>query len=680
MIVTLAAASLRLAAATLHVAPDGNDANPGAREKPFATFERARDEIRKLKSTGGLPAGGIVVEARGGTYELSRALELGEGDSGAANAPVVYRARQGERVRLVGGRTVTGWKRVADPEILARLDESARGNVWQADLRALDIADLGEVAARDRRLELFYRDQPMTVARWPNEGFIKITEILGATPVDVRGTKGCKEGKFACESDRLQRWVNDKDIWVHGYWFWDWAEQRHAVESIDAGKRVIGLKPPFHGYGYRKGQWFYAFNLLSELDRPGEWHLDRGAGILYFWPPGPLDRGAAVVSVIPTLVTLKGASHLTLQGLTLEACRGTALRASAVASVRIAGCVIRNTGGHAVSLSGTDSMVIGCDIHDTAAGGIVLEGGDRKTLLPAKLCAENNHIHHYSRWDRVYQPGISLGGVGQRAAHNLIDNAPHMAIGFSGNDHLIEFNEIHDVCYESNDAGAVYAGRNWTMRGTVVRNNYFHHIQGFEGRGCVGVYLDDQFSGTEIVGNVFYRVTRAAMIGGGRDCRIENNVFVDCVPATHVDARGLGWAASGSNGLQKSLRSMPFTEPPWSARYPKLTTLLDEDPMAPRGNVIARNVCVGGRWGDFEGKAKPLVTFESNLIDQDPGFIDAARQNFQLREDSPAFQVGFRRIPIEKIGLYRDALRASWPVEHPVRPPSAPPPSSKSKR
>ena len=56
-----------------------------------------------------------------------------------------------------------------------------------------------------------------------------------------------------------------------------------------------------------------------------------------------------------------------------------------------------------------------------------------------------------------------------------------MAIVFGGNEHLIEFNEIHDVCHESNDAGAIYGGRDWTMRGTVIRYNYFHDISGFEG-------------------------------------------------------------------------------------------------------------------------------------------------------------------------------------------------------
>ena len=50
----------------------------------------------------------------------------------------------------------------------------------------------------------------------------------------------------------------------------------------------------------------------------------------------------------------------------------------------------------------------GCDIYETGDGGISLDGGDRVTLTPADAGAENNHIHHYSRWNRVYQPGIAV--------------------------------------------------------------------------------------------------------------------------------------------------------------------------------------------------------------------------------------------------------------------------------
>ena len=659
--------------ADLYISPNGSDRWSGTRsapnsagnDGPFATLERARDEIRIWKRSGRLPHRAITVQVAGGRYELTQAFALSAEDSGTAETPIVYRAKAGEEVRLIGGKVLKGFTPVADASILARLDPAARGHVLQTDLRAQGITDLAGVqtsgawAQSQAGLELFFQDRPMTIARWPNQGFVKIVDTLGIQPVDIRGTKGDQVGKFVYEGDRPKRWAAEKDVWLHGYWFWDWADQREKVEAIDTEKHVITLAKPYHSYGYRKGQWYYAFNVLAEMDQPGEWYLDRETGILYFWPPAPIESGLAQVSVTPSLVTLKEVSHVTLQGLTLEAARGTAITMDGGTGNAIRGCVIRNVGSWAVRIVGaTESGVAGCDIYQTGEGGIQLEGGDRKTLTPAHLYADNNHIHHYSRWNPVYKPAVMVNGVGNRVTHNLIHDAPHMAIGFSGNDHQIEYNEIYRVCYESNDAGAMYAGRNWTMRGTVIRYNYLHDISGFEGKGCVGVYLDDQYSGTTVYGNLFVKVTRAAMIGGGRDCTIENNVFVDCVPATHVDARGLGWAADGFSGLKESLLALPYQQPPWSDRYPQLVNILNDDPMAPKGNVVARNICIGGRWGDFEAKAKPMVTFQDNLLDTDPHFVDAAHDNYRLRPDSPAFRLGFKRIPLEKIGLYRSDDRS----------------------
>ncbi|MGO9115569.1 MAG: right-handed parallel beta-helix repeat-containing protein [Thermoguttaceae bacterium] len=661
-----------------HVAPEGSDSNPGTQEKPFATLERAREQVRKLKAAGSLPADGVTIVAAGGVYELKQPLALTAEDSGDQGAVIVFKARPGQTVRVVGGRRVTGWKPVSDSTVLARLETTARTHVVKADLRALGITDFGAMSGGFGQsggpgLELFFNDQPMTLARWPNAGFIKITDVLGPTPVDVRGTKGAQEGVFVFEGDRPLRWVGESDAWVLGYWFWDWAEQRHKIASIDPVRKTIAVARPYHSYGYRKGQWFYGFNILAELDTPGEWYLDREKGILYFWPPTPIASGTAVVSTLPSLVTMKGTSHTEFRGFTFEAARGTGIVIEGGARIRLLGCTLRNLGGGAVQVSGgRGHRVVGCDISATGDGGISLDGGDRRTLTPGGHVADNNHIHHWSRWNRMYRPGIVLSGVGQTASHNLIEFSPHTAIGFGGNDHVIEYNEIHHVCMEANDAGALYAGRNWTMRGTVVRFNYLHDITGFEGRGCVGVYLDDQYSGTEVRGNVFARVSRAAMIGGGRDCKIENNIFVDCTPATHVDARGLGWAADGFDGLRNGLKEVPYTVPPWSTRYPRLVSILNDEPMAPKGNLIARNICVGGRWGDFEERAKPLVTFQDNLLEQDPHFVDPAHGNFQLQNDSPAWKLGFVRIPIEKIGVYPSDDRASRPIDPSLSAPSTP--------
>jgi len=178
----------------------------------------------------------------------------------------------------------------------------------------------------------------------------------------------------------------------------------------------------------------------------------------------------------------------------------------------------------------------------------------------------------------------------------------------------------------------------------------------------------------------------AAFIGGGRDSSVTNNIFVDCRPAIHLDARALGWAHECSDNWVKeanakgTISGIKYNQPPYSVKYPALVNILNEDPPAPRGNVVARNVCWGGKWDSIEGKARPLIKFEDNLLDQDPRFVNAALLNFQLRDDSPAWKLGFKRIPIEEIGLYKDERRASWPVRHIVRPMPKPPTKARAAR
>ncbi|MGC9003147.1 MAG: right-handed parallel beta-helix repeat-containing protein [bacterium] len=632
----------------LYVSPSGNDSwsgrlpspNRSKSDGPFATLERARDEIRRLKRENRLPKNGVIIYLRKGIYILSHPFTLSSEDSGTRKSPIVYQAYRGESVRIIGGKEVKNWQVVEGEDVLSHLPENVRGKVYQANLKELGITDFGSPAGGG--LELFFNDKPMTLARYPNEGFIYVGDVLA-------------QGKFKYEDERVDKWVNEKDAWLEGYWYFDWADQRQKVKKIDPENKTIEVEPPYHHYGYRKGQWFYGYNLLCELDSPGEWYLDRETGILYFYPPSPLKKGRAFVSQISNLILMKEVSNVCFRGLTFEVARGDAIRISGGENVEISDCLIRNVFGWAVIVEGgKEHKVRNCEIYETGCGGINLNGGDRKTLTPARHLAENNHIHHYARWHRMYNPAISLNGVGNIARHNLIHDAPHQAFSFSGNEHLIEFNEIYRVCLESNDAGAIYSGRDWTWRGNIIRFNSFRDINGFGGRGCVGVYLDDALCGTLVYGNIFQRVTNAAFIGGGRDNVFENNIFIDCNPAVHIDARAMGWMREAVNTILKErLLQVPYKEPPWRERYPQLVNILEDEPEKPKGNIVRKNICVGGRWLDLEEVARPYVIFEDNLRDVDPRFIDMKKGDFRLAKDSPAFKIGFKPIPFEKIGLKR---------------------------
>ncbi len=640
----------------------------GTIASPFTSLQAARDAARAIKKErGGVPADGIDIALRGGVYVLTEPLELTAEDSGLKDAPVVYRNYVGEKVRIVGGKEVRDFVPVRDTKVLARLDAAARRKVYRADLKALGITDFGQLTrrgfgepVRSAHMELFFDDRPMTLARWPNEGYARIA-----------GLPDGKDGRrFQYDGDRPERWADEPDVWIYGYWYHDWADTYMKVESIDTGGRTITTAGK-HRYGLRKGNRWHALNVLAELDSPGEYYVDRRTGVLYFWPPTPIGSARAVVSVADSLLILRDVSHVVLQGLVLEACRGTAVKITGGSHNQVRGCTIRNTGNRAVTVAGADHAVIGCDIYETGDGGVTLSGGDRKTLQPGRLLAENNHIHHFSRWCHTYRPAVAVGGCGNIVRSNLLHHGPHSAIQLSGNDHVIEYNEIHSVCHDTGDVGAFYMGRDWTARGTIIRYNYWHHIQGPGRLGAMGVYLDDQAGGIHIIGNIFHRVTRAVFIGGGCDNLVENNVFVDCSPSVHIDARGLGWQKKATDDAKGTLRTrlaaMPYTSELWSKRYPQLVTILDDDPGTPKRNRIVRNISVGGKWDDIDPKTRAHQTVADNFVDKDPHFVDRQGADFRLRADSPAKATGFRPIPVIRIGLYRDRRRASWPVRHEPR-------------
>ena len=190
-----------------------------------------------------------------------------------------------------------------------------------ADLRAQGIDDYGRLGRRGSasgipreeygwiEAELFWNDEPMTLARWPNEGFRGIHEVEG-------------EERVTIDSDRLERWVGEAEPWILAYWRYDWAELYEPITGFEPGQRVLlrsaDITP---GYGIDPGRarW-YAFNLLSEIDRPGEYYLDRGDGLLYFWPPSL--SGEAVLSRSDGLVAGRGAAERDLQGHRVRSRRG----------------------------------------------------------------------------------------------------------------------------------------------------------------------------------------------------------------------------------------------------------------------------------------------------------------------------------------------------------------------
>ena len=302
--------------------------------------------------------------------------------------------------------------------------------------------------------------------------------------------------------------------------------------------------------------------------------------------------------MLDKLLVINSASHIHISGVIFASTRGDAITIRGGHHISIANSVIRNIGNRAAVISGQDNGLTNMLIEDIGEGGVVLEGGDRQTLTPANLYVERSTIQRFGRVSRTYQPAILMSGVGNRAIGNQISSAPHTAIVFTGNDHIIYYNEIFDVCKETGDAGVVYTGRDWTARGTVIAYNHIHDIPPNAALGRTkSIYLDDQASGITVRGNLFERVDEAVFIGGGRDNLVEDNKFIETATAIHLDARGKTWQKALTddlNGtLHKRLAAVPYKQKQYTERYPNLANILEDEPGKPKYNSAKRNQLIG---------------------------------------------------------------------------------------
>lgn len=712
----------------IHVSPHGRDnwsgrlAQPNAEQTdgPLQSLIAAQNAVKQLKREPDRSPRNIVVQLHTGVYSISKTLSFDAEDSGTDSIAVIWQAAPGEMVVLSGGQEIVNFEPVKDATILRRLSAPARTHVVQASLPAQGVQDFGAISEKEGPgLEVFFNDARLQLARYPNEGYLKITSVpqTGVKLINEGSWQwqrfgipvGRHFGRIRYADNHPRQWQPAPDIWLHGYFCWDWRDGFQQVQSIDAQKQEITLAPPYHNYGFHQEQRFYFLNVMEELDQPGEWYLDRESGVLYLWPPAPLENSSVKVSRLQgPLLAFENTSNLRFENILFELGRANGIEIRGGRHNLIAGCTVRNVGMTAIVIDGGDYQgVQSCDIYSIGGGGVILNSGDRKTLTSGNSFVDNTHFHHFGQVRKTTCPAIDTRGVGTRISHNLLHDSPDAGVMYWGNEMLLEYNEVHHIAKESDDVGAFYFGRDYTMRGNVIRYNYFHHLQKPMHVGVMSVYLDDFASGATIFGNIFYKAGRAVFMGGGRDHLIENNILVECSPSIFLDARGLVRNTEFFDGrittLVDRMKEMNYTQPPYSEKYPELLTLYNDDPARPKYNRILRNISVGGRWLDlYSGLDLSLLEITNNLIADpvifrtsaetgvetenftefrrenaataekfeqlgnkiiagDPGFVDMANADFRLRDDSPAFQLGFEKIPVDKIGLYIDAYRTALP-------------------
>ena len=454
--------------------------------------------------------------------------------------------------------------------------------------------------------ELYVNGLAFHLARYPNTGYLKADSIRvsGSEPrsgdsIDIQPVFISQELTQLLSAAP----ANDPEFLLDGYWRYQWYDETIQVDSVDFENGVIRLAAPhFYGLGDPTGALFYALNHPLFLDQPQEYYYDPDAGkISFILPDFMLERQEPEVRVVLDsfpLIRLINCKNVQIEGLTMAYHAGTAIVIENCDSVTIDNCRLSGIARTAIRIEGGSSCgVRNTSLSDLGGQGILLSGGNKSDLTPARHFVTGCSIVDFAQYQKTYAPGVNLQGVGQIVTRNVISRSPHNAILFSGNDHLIERNHISQVCLNTSDAGAIYCGRDWTMGGTVIRQNSIQQVGQASHHHNWAIYLDDLASGITVEMNTIDNCPSGILVGGGRYNRIVGNRISTCPKASIMyDARGLNWYIpyldDPEHTLWTRLYEVPVQESPWKDRFPWLQHIAQDDPGIPKAVEILENEIV----------------------------------------------------------------------------------------
>ncbi len=661
----------------IYVSIDGNDANDGSETKPLASLIGARNKIRELKNSSPNSAGYTVL-VRGGNYAMTEGLLLEKQDSGTADAPVTYCAYPGEEVVLRGGIILNGddAQKLSENELAVEIkDSQIRDKIYKINLENLEITGLDKIRWKGAYsypsalvsaglinpspevygVEVLFNDEGMTLARYPNNGYMYVSEVIepGWNSNDA-GTKLGAPFTISVNDNQIDRWTTAQNPLMYGFWKRDWADQTIPLASIDpVNNTLTGAHGSF--LSVSSGRPFYVYNLVEELDVPGEYYIDSQNAVLYFYPTNDISDAEITLTTLTTpVIRINGADYVNFKGIDIIGSQSNAYLLARGNNNMISDCEISYTASDAVKIQsyGNNNGIRDSYIHDVE-GGVSLDGGIPNSLTAGKNYVENCEIERFSRLSATYTSAVSVGGVGNLIRYNKIHDGPHIAIEMGGNLNKIMYNEIYDVVKSTDDAGAIYGGLSWVGRGNEIKNNYFHDIDasekpGSDTAGVAAIMLDGGQCETYILGNVFENIKgRAVWIAGGRDNVVHDNAMINCTEGLLLT--DIMYNVDLKNTHYPRLELAPYvTNSSWKRLFARLQNMLalpDEEKIRPLGNVYSNNICykteLSNKYTNYSGKQVPislyLDTSRNMVTNTNPGFVDLENRNYQLNENSQVF-------------------------------------------
>jgi hypothetical protein len=455
----LIAPSYAFGQSSYYISSGGNDStnNGKSAAAPWRT-------IAKVNASTFVP-GDCIFFARGDTF--SGQITIGQ--SGTAGSPVLIGAygTANEKPIIKGSEPLTGW--------------TLRSNGIYA------------TKATSHVKNLFVEGVQMTIARYPNTGFITVDATNGTTTIT---SSGISQPSGTWNGANVRYRANAYRFAIAAV-----VSQTGTTITLSGGANSVDA-----------GCGLYLDNKLIALDVPGEWYCDTITDSVYCIAPNNVDPGTVSIEGSVTDYGVSSAqTHITVQDIEFKHQSKAALSFTVANNIRIVDNDIHDGWGYGIYLyedwnyyDGPDdtSLVKSCYVDGNKIGGFNAAGiciaySQRDTI-------SNNEIKHiglvqgYVGNITENMMGIFASG-GYRAVvrGNVIDSTGYCGIACYGTYWLVENNVVTNTVLKLCDGGGIYTyGQNNRTYGGVWRNNIVENIIGnadaYSGSysSVFGIYLD----------------------------------------------------------------------------------------------------------------------------------------------------------------------------------------------
>lgn len=327
---------------------------------------------------------------------------------------------------------------------------------------------------------MFLNGKQLSIARYPNQGFYKITNV---------------NGKSGVTSDQLKEedvdWTGAQILVRTNNWTWE----HRLINSYNNGELVFDL---ITDYEPRENWGFMVYNHSKALDKEYEWFYDNTNGYLYVQLPPDINPNEQVIEavVLDDGIDCRG-SYVSISNLNIEKYHEAAIKTIG-RYLTVSSCTISRTNHYGIRVRNGPMTISNCRFENINGNGIDIFSAKHVTVEHCNFL--NIGLHpELSRSGQSNQIGVfSHSARGTTIKHCYMDSTGCNGIAFKSDSCVIEKNILLNTMMRLND-GAAIGCFDYVSNNGIIKNNIIRHVHGCgwatennELFSYQGIYLDNR--------------------------------------------------------------------------------------------------------------------------------------------------------------------------------------------